>query len=194
MNCIGALSFLRLEEEYWFSYGFYDSKRSIGEVLFFNQFYWSEFLSGKWNAWKNLEWFGCWTKVKSGAKREWFFVHTAVFERARNWCVKKFSLSERNFFVHVRLLKAVFCNFSGLWGLIMILYWIWARSERSWRFQVVNWSFMQIWRFLISFADFSTKFNVFWPFVLFYCFKCNLHRSSLLKEYQGYKLITILLV
>ena len=35
LNCIGALSF-------------YDSKRSIGEVLFFfNQFYWSEFLSGK---------------------------------------------------------------------------------------------------------------------------------------------------
>ena len=30
LNCIGALSF-------------YDSKRSIGEVLFFNQFYWSEF-------------------------------------------------------------------------------------------------------------------------------------------------------
>ena len=30
LNCIGALSF-------------YDSKRSIGEVLFFNQFYWSDF-------------------------------------------------------------------------------------------------------------------------------------------------------
>ena len=96
---------------------------------------------------------------KSGAKSEWLFVHTAVFERARNWCMKKFSLSERNFFVHVRLLKAVFfCNFSCLWGLIMILYWIWARSDRNWRFQVVNLSFMQIWRFLISFADFSTKF------------------------------------
>ena len=31
LNCIGALSF------------FYDSKRSIGEVLFLNQFYWSDF-------------------------------------------------------------------------------------------------------------------------------------------------------
>ena len=31
LNCIGTLSF------------FYDSKRSIGEVLFFNQFYWSDF-------------------------------------------------------------------------------------------------------------------------------------------------------
>ena len=58
---------------------------------------------------------------------------------------------------------------------------------------MVNLSLMQIWRFLISFADFSTKFNVFWHFVLFYCFKCNLHRSSFLKEYQGYKLIAILL-
>ena len=36
------------------------------------------------------------------------FVHTAVFEREREIDVKKFSLSERNFFVHVRLLKAVF--------------------------------------------------------------------------------------
>ena len=33
LNCIGALSFLRLEEEYWRSPS-YDSKRSIGEVLF----------------------------------------------------------------------------------------------------------------------------------------------------------------
>ena len=31
------------------------------------------------------------------------FVHTAVFERATNRCVKNFFLSERNFFVHVRL-------------------------------------------------------------------------------------------
>ena len=50
-----------------------------------------------------------------GAEQKWraeqnrvVFVHIAVFERARNWCVKKLSLSERNIFVHVRLLKAVF--------------------------------------------------------------------------------------
>ena len=49
---------LRLEEEYWRS------------PFFLNQFYWSEFWNGKWNTWKNLEWFVCWTKVKSGAKRE----------------------------------------------------------------------------------------------------------------------------
>ena len=87
---------------------FYDSKRSIGEVLFFNQFYWSDFWSGKWNAWKKLEWFGCWTKVKSGAKIEWFSVHTAVFERARNWCVKKLSLSERIFLFTCGILKQFF--------------------------------------------------------------------------------------
>ena len=44
--------------------------------------------------------------MKSGAKRA-VFVHSAVFERARK-CVKKFSLSERNFFVHMRLFKAFF--------------------------------------------------------------------------------------
>ena len=69
-------------------------------------------------------------------------------------------------FIGAAFKSSFLCNFSCLWGLIMILYWIWARSDRNWRFQVVNLSFMQIWRFLISFADFSTKFNVFWPFVL----------------------------
>ena len=49
------------------------------------------------------------------------FVHAAVFERARN-CVKKFSLSERNFFVHMRHFKAVFFLLYWLTGLVMILY------------------------------------------------------------------------
>ena len=60
---------------------FYDSKRSIGEVLFLINF-WSKFWSGKWNAWKNLEWFWCWTKVKSRAKRE-CFLFTLLFLRER---------------------------------------------------------------------------------------------------------------
>ena len=174
--------FLRLEEEYWrspfFLINFIGVNFEAGNET--REKIWSDLVAEqKWRA----------------ERKEWFFVHTAVFERTRNWCVKKFSLSERNFFVHVRLLKAVFfCNFSCLWGLIMILYWIWARSDRNWRFQVVNLSFMQIWRFLISFADFSTKFIVYWPFVLFYCFKCNLHRSALFKDHRGYKSITILLL
>ena len=38
--------------------------------------------SGKWNAWKNLDWFWGWTKVKSGAKREWFlFIPLFLRER-----------------------------------------------------------------------------------------------------------------
>ena len=127
-------------------------------------------------------------------KRVVFCSYRCFWESENLMCEKIFSERAKFFFVHVRLLKAVFCNFSCLSGLIMILDWIWARSDRNWRFQVVNLSFMQIWRFLISFAVFSTKFNVFWLFVLFYCFKCNLHRSSLLKECQGYKLITILFV
>ena len=68
------------------------------------------------------------------------FVHTSVCERARNWCVKKFSRSERKFFVHVRLLKAVFLQ------LLMVM-----------RFDydiVLVLGQMLIWRFLIGFADF----------------------------------------
>ena len=50
--------------------------------------------------------------MKSGAEREWF-LFIPLFLREREIDVKKFSLSERNFFVHVRLLKAVFAIFSG---------------------------------------------------------------------------------
>ena len=91
LNCIGALSFLRLEEEYWRS-------------PFLSQFYWSYFWRGKWNAWKNWSDFG----AEERSEKRVVFVHTAIFERARNWCVKRFSLSERIFFVHERLFKAVF--------------------------------------------------------------------------------------
>ena len=56
------------------------------------------------------------------------FVHTAVFERARNWCVEKFFLRDWIFFVHVRFLKAVFCIFDcyevWLWYCLLLgLFW-----------------------------------------------------------------------
>ena len=46
-------------------------------------------------------------KSQERSEKRMVFVHTAVFERAKIWCVKKLSLSERSFFAHVRLLKAV---------------------------------------------------------------------------------------
>ena len=90
-SCKLSVAILRCS---WFFYNS-DSKRSIGEVLFLNQFYWSDFWSGKWNAWKNLEWFWGWTKVKSGAKREWF-LFISLFLREREIDVWKlfFSASE----------------------------------------------------------------------------------------------------
>ena len=98
--------FLRLEEEYWRS-PFYDSKRSIG-VLFFNQFYWSDFWSGIWNAWKNLEWFWCWTEVKSGAKREWF-LFIPLFLREREIDVwKNFLKASETFLFTCCILKQFF--------------------------------------------------------------------------------------
>ena len=44
-------------------------------------------------------------KMKTGAKRKWYFVHIAVFEKLR--FEKKFC-KRANFFVHVRRFKAVF--------------------------------------------------------------------------------------
>ena len=97
LNCIGALSF------------YYDSKRSIGEVHFTTRrgvleksFFLIAIL---------LEWFLkremkrvkktgvllVMDKSEERSEKRVVFVHTAVFERAKNWCVKKFSLSERIF-------------------------------------------------------------------------------------------------
>ena len=52
LNCIGALYF------------FYDSKRSIGEVLF-NQFYWSDFEAGNKTREKNWSDFGALQKWRA---------------------------------------------------------------------------------------------------------------------------------
>ena len=118
LNCIGALSF-------------YDSKRSIGEVLFLKSILLEWFLKREM---KHVKKFGVilvLNKSEEWSEKRVVFVHIAVFERAKNWCVKKFSLSERNFFVHVRHLKAVFATFDGyevwLWYCIRfrpVMIWI----------------------------------------------------------------------
>ena len=101
LNCIGALSFLRLEEEYWRS-------------PFFNQFYWSDFWSGKWNACKSLEWFWCWTKVNSGAKREWFCSYRCFWESEKLMCEKIFSKRAKFFFCsHAAFKSSFFATFGG---------------------------------------------------------------------------------
>ena len=94
------------------------------------------------------------------------FVHTAVFDRARNWCVKKFSLSERIYFVHVRHFRAVFIYFGKevwLWfcfnfRLVLVVLW---------RFLEIHVNFMIIRRFLMYFADFWANFCVFWRLFCF---------------------------
>ena len=55
------------------------------------------------------------------------FVHTAVFERARNRCVTKFSLSERIFLFTCGILKQFF-SFSLVktfgYDFVLILGWV----------------------------------------------------------------------
>ena len=67
-------------------------------------------------------------KSEERSEKRVVFVHTAISERARNWCVIKFSLSERKFFVHVRLLKAVFALFDGyevFYDIVLVLGLFW---------------------------------------------------------------------
>ena len=70
LNCIGALSF-------------YDSKRSIGEVLFLINFIGVIFEAGN----ETREKFGvilALNKSEEPSEKRVVFVHTAVFERAKN--------------------------------------------------------------------------------------------------------------
>ena len=139
----------------------FTTRRGVLEKSFFNQFYWCDIWSGKWNAWKNLEWFWRWTKVKSGAKREWF-LFIPLFLRERQIDVKKFSLSERNFLVHVRHFKAVYFSFI----LVKRIGYDFGFNIRLvlvvvWRFLEINMNFMIIRRFLMYFADFRANICVF---------------------------------
>ena len=85
-------------ELYWGAVFFTTRRGVLEKSLFFNQFYWSDFWRGKWNAWKNLEWFWRWTKVKSGAKREWIlFMPLFRRESEKLMCEKVFS-KRANFF------------------------------------------------------------------------------------------------
>ena len=72
---IGLLLFfftIQRIELYWGAV-FFTTRKGVLEKSFFNQFYWSEFWSGKWNTWKNLEWFCCWTKWRVERKESGFF-------------------------------------------------------------------------------------------------------------------------
>ena len=62
---------------------YYDSKRSIGEVLFFNQFFGVIVEAGNETCEKIWNEIGAEQKCRAEQKRV-VFVHTAVFERARN--------------------------------------------------------------------------------------------------------------
>ena len=70
LNCIGALSF-------------YDSKRSIGEVLFLINFIGVIFEAGNETRGKIWSDFVA-EKSEERSEKRVVFVHTAVFERARN--------------------------------------------------------------------------------------------------------------
>ena len=81
MNCIEALSFLRLEEEYWRG-PFDDSKRSIGEVLFLINFFGVIFEAENETLEKIWSDFGGEQSEERSEKRV-VFVHTTVIETAK---------------------------------------------------------------------------------------------------------------
>ena len=115
LNCIGALSF-------------YDSKRSIGEVLFLINFIAVNFEAGNetrekiWSdfvAEQNEEW---------SKKRVVFCSYRCFLESEKLKCEKKFC-KRAKFFVHVRHFKAFFFPIFLVkrfdYDLLLTLGWVW---------------------------------------------------------------------
>ena len=104
--CLWVL-FLRLEEALWFSV--FMTRRRVLEKSFFNHFL-TKCWSRSWKVWKILEWFGCWTKLNSGAKRECVFF-ILLFSRDWENEMRKNFCKRANFSVHLQLFKTVFIYF-----------------------------------------------------------------------------------
>ena len=86
---------------------FYDSKRIIGEVLFFNHFSWSEILSRKWNAWKILSGL-CAEQNRRVEQKRVVFCSFRCFRESEKLRCEKISVSERNFEFTCGFLKTFF--------------------------------------------------------------------------------------
>ena len=73
---------------------------------------------------EKLEWFGCWKKLKSGAKKEWFFDHTVFFSRKREIVACKIS-KLANFLVTCGFQKQFFPIFVMRFdcAIVLILGW-----------------------------------------------------------------------
>ena len=115
------LVFLQFKEFelYWGAVFFYDSKRSIGEVLFFFLINFIGVIFEAGNETREKIWSDLVAELKWRAERkESGFLFIPLLLREREIDVKKFSLSERNFFVHVRLLKSSFFA-------IFLVYEVW---------------------------------------------------------------------
>ena len=111
---LGCIGFHLKIQRIWIVLGrclFYVSKRSIGGA----SLCWSVVLleciwNRKWNPWKVLRWFGCWTKWRV-ERKECFFCSYRCFRESEKLRSEIRFCKWAKFFVHVRLLKTVI-NFS----------------------------------------------------------------------------------
>ena len=145
---IGFLSDLRLEEEYWRS-------------PFFKSILLEWFLKREMKRVKKFGVILVLNKSEERSEKRVVFVHTTVFERARNWCVKNFSLSERIFLFTCGILKQFFFHLFWLRGFLWFCFNFRLVWVVVWRFLEIHMNFMIIRRFLMYFADFRAKFCVF---------------------------------
>ena len=92
----------------------FTTRRGVLEKsFFFNQFYWSEFWSGKWNAWKTWSDFGAEQKWKAERKESGFCSYRCFWESEKLICEKNFSKRAKFFCSRAAFLKQFFANSDG---------------------------------------------------------------------------------
>ena len=148
--CLWVL-FLRLEEALLFSV--FMTRRRVLEKSFFNHFL-TKCWSRSWKAWKILEWFGCWTKLNSGAKKRVRFLFILLFSRERKIEMWKKFCKRANFSVHLQLFKTVFIYFFCLIILVMIVSCFTVILIMIWIILVIHMNFIPICTFFSYFTEF----------------------------------------
>ena len=112
MNCIGALCLLQFKQfEFYWGAVFFTTRREVLEKPFFliNSFEW--FVKREMKCVKKIEVILVLNKNEERSEKRVVFVHTAVFERARNWCVKKIFSKRAKFFCSPAAFTSSFLQF-----------------------------------------------------------------------------------
>ena len=148
----------------------FTNRRGVMEKSFFNQFYWSEFWSRKWNTWKIWGEFFVADQNEEWTEKRMVFSSYCCSKESKFDVWKKFC-KRAKIFVYVWPFKAVFSIFLVKRFCYEFVFNFRLVLVVAWRFLELHMSFMLIRWFFMYFADHGAKIRNFMTIILFYCLK-----------------------